>query len=190
MQSTPTTYEVKKMAKAFNQQLIEAVIAKNPGTASNLTVGDVDFGTVEAHSGNGGRNTKITLTAKAESQNFKGEKEFHYTRLVSQDLIGAKAYEQAGSLDLENAVIVTKLNEEMVTKGYADDAFAESELTIEKSEGDSGAKVYTVKVNDAHIKFLAGTIAVFTYSNPAPEKVALSGLEGELDGFTAPGVGG
>lgn len=28
MQSTPTTYEVKKMAKAFNQQLIEAVIAK------------------------------------------------------------------------------------------------------------------------------------------------------------------
>ena len=178
------------MAKAFNQQLIEAVIAKNSETASALTVGDVDFGTVEAHSGNGGRNTKITLTAKAESQNFKGAKEFHYTRLTSQDLIGAKAYEQAGSLDLENSAIVTKLNEEMVAKGYADDAFAESELTIEKSEGDSGAKVYTVKVNDAHIKFLAGTIAVFTYSNPAPEKVALSGLEGELDGFTAPGVGG
>lgn len=78
----------------------------------------------------------------------------------------------------------------MVTKGYVDDAFAEGELTIEKSEGDSGAKVYTVKVNDGHIKFLAGTIATFTYSNPAPEKVALGGLEGELDGFTAPGVGG
>lgn len=91
------------MAKAFNQQLIEAVIAKNSETASNLTVGDVDFGTVEAH---------------------------------------------------------------------------------------SGAKVYTVKVSEGHIKFLAGTIATFTYSNPAPEKVALSGLEGELDGFTAPGVGG
>lgn len=28
MQSTPTTYEVKKMAKAFNQQLIDAVKAK------------------------------------------------------------------------------------------------------------------------------------------------------------------
>lgn len=178
------------MAKAFNQQLIDAVKAKNPDTASALTVGDVDFGTVEAHSGSGGRNTKITLTAKAESQNFKGEKEFHYTRLTSQDLIGAKAYEQAGSLDLENSVIVTKLNEEMVTKGYVDDAFAEGELTIEKSEGGSGAKVYTVKVNEGHIKFLAGTIATFTYSNPAPEKVALSGLEGELDGFTAPGVGG
>ena len=178
------------MAKTFKLQLIEAVIAKNPGTASNLTVDDVDFGAVEAHSGNGGRNTKITLTAKAESQNFKGEKEFHYIRLASQDLIGAKAYEQAGSLDLENSVIVTKLNEEMVTKGYVDDYFAESELTIEKTDGDSGAKVYTVKVNDAHIKFLAGTIATFTYSNPAPEKVALSGLEGELEGFTAPGVGG
>ena len=178
------------MAKAFNQQLIEAVIAKNSETASALTVGDVDFGTVEAHSGTGGRNTKITLTAKEASANFTGSKEFHYIRLASQDLIGAKAYEQAGSLDLENSAIVTKLNEEMVTKGYVDDAFAESELSIEKSEGDSGAKVYTVKVSEGHIKFLAGTIATFTYSNPAPEKVALSGLEGELDGFTAPGVGG
>lgn len=178
------------MAKAFNQQLIDAVKAKNPDTASKLTVEDVNFGAVEAHSGDAGRNTKITLTAKEESANFTGSKEFHYIRLTSQDLIGAKAYEQAGSLDLENSAIVTKLNEEMVTKGYADDAFAESELTIEKSEGGSGAKVYTVKVNEGHIKFLAGTIATFTYTNPAPEKVALSGLEGELDGFTAPGVGG
>lgn len=178
------------MAKAFNLQLIEAVKAKNPETASALTVGDVDFGAVEAHSGTGGRNTKITLTAKEESANFTGAKEFHYIRLASQDLIGAKSYEQEGSLDLENTAIVTKLNEEMVTKGYADDAFAESELTIEKSEGGSGGKVYTVKVNEGHIKFLAGTIATFTYTNPVPPKVALSGLEGELDGFTAPGVGG
>lgn len=178
------------MAKTFKLQLIEAVKAKNPDTASALTVDDVNFGAVEAHSGNGGRNTKITLTAKEESANFTGSKEFHYIRLASQDLIGAKAYEKAGSLDLENSAIVTKLNEEMVTKGYVDDYFAESELTIEKSEGGSGGKVYTVKVNDGHIKYLAGTIATFTYTNPAPEKVALSGLEGELDGFTAPGVGG
>lgn len=177
------------MAKAFNLQLIEAVKAKNPDTASKLTVEDVTFGTVEAYTPTAKsdtRNTKVTLTAKEESTNFTGSKEFHYTRLTSQDLIGAKAYEQAGSLELENSVIVTKLNEEMVTKGYTDDAFAEGELTIEKTDGASGAKVYTVKVNDAHIKFLAGTIATFTYSNPAPEKVALSGLEGELDGFTAP----
>ena len=52
------------MAKAFNQQLIDAVKAKNPDTASNLTLEDVDFGAVEAHSGTGGRNTKVTLTAK------------------------------------------------------------------------------------------------------------------------------
>ncbi|MEN7074303.1 hypothetical protein ABFB94_12030 [Escherichia coli] len=178
------------MAKTFKLQLIEAVIAKNPGTASNLTVDDVDFGAVEAHSGSGGRNTKITLTAKEASANFTGNKEFHYTRLASDNLIGAKAYQQEGSLELENGVIVAKLNEEMVTNGYVDDAFAEGELTIEKSDGESGAKVYTVKVSEGHIKFLAGTIATFTYTNPAPEKVALSGLEGELDGFTAPGVGG
>lgn len=176
------------MAKTFKQQFIEAVIAKNPVTASALTVDDVDFGAVAEYSGEADRNTKITLTAKAESQNFKGEKEFHYIRLVSQDLIGAKAYEKAGNLDLGNSDIITKLNEEMVTKGYVDDYFFESELTIEKSEGGSGGKVYTVKVNDGHIKFLAGTIATFTYSNPAPEKVALSGLEGELDGFFGQGI--
>ncbi|ECD1607202.1 hypothetical protein EWE29_04205 [Salmonella enterica subsp. enterica serovar Weltevreden] len=178
------------MAKAFNQQLIEAVIAKNPDTASNLTVGDVDFSAVEAHSGDGGRNTKITLTAKEESANFTGSKEFHYIRLASDNLIGAKSYEQAGSLDLENDAIVTKLNQEMVAKGYTDDEFAVGELTIEKTDGESGAKVYTVKVNDAHIKFLAGTIATFTYTNPVPPKTALSGLDGELDSFTAPGIGG
>lgn len=181
------------MAKAFNLQLIEAVKAKNPETASKLTVEDVNFGAVELYTPSGeddNRNTKVVLTAKEESANFTGSKEFHYIRLASQDLIGAKAYEQAGSLELENAAIVAKLNEEMVTKGYADDAFAEGELTIEKTDGEHGAKVYTIKVNAAHIKFLPGTIATFTYTNPVPPKTALSGLEGELDGFTAPGIGG
>lgn len=176
------------MAKAFNLQLIEAVKTKNPESASKLTVEDVNFGAVEAYTDESGRNTKVVLTAKEESANFTGSKEFHYTRLASQDLIGAKSYQQEGSLELENATIVAKLNEEMVTKGYVHDAFAEGELTIEKADGDSGAKVYTVKVNEAHIKFLAGTIATFTYTNPVPPKTALSGLDGELDGFTAEAV--
>ena len=181
------------MAKAFNLQLIEAVKAKNPETASKLTVNDVDFGAVEAYTPTGksdARNTKVVLTAKESSANFTGNKEFHYIRLASANLIGAKAYQQEGSLDLENDAIVTKLNQEMVTKGYVDDAFAVGELTIEKTNGESGAKVYTIKVNAGHIKFLPGTIATFTYTNPVPPKTALSGLDGELDGFTAPGIGG
>lgn len=176
------------MAKAFNLQLIEAVKTKNPESASKLTVEDVNFGAVEAYTDESGRNTKVVLTAKEESANFTGSKEFHYTRLASQDLIGAKAYQQEGSLELENAAIVAKLNEEMVTKGYVNDAFAEGELTIEKTDGEHGAKVYTVKVNEAHIKFLAGTIATFTYTNPVPPKVALDGLDGELDDFNAEAV--
>lgn len=179
------------MAKAFNLQLIEAVKTKNPESASKLTVEDVNFGAVELYTPSGegdNRNTKVVLTAKDESANFTGSKEFHYIRLASQDLIGAKSYQQEGSLELENATIVAKLNEEMVTKGYVNDAFAEGELTIEKADGDSGAKVYTVKVNEAHIKFLAGTIATFTYTNPVPPKVALDGLDGELDGFNAEAV--
>lgn len=88
------------MAKAFNLQLIEAVKAKNPDTASKLTVEDVNFGAVEDYTDESGRNTKVVLTAKEESVNFTGNKEFHYTRLASQDLIGAKAYQQEGSLEL------------------------------------------------------------------------------------------
>lgn len=173
------------MAKAFNQQLIEAVIAKNSGTASNLTVGDVDFGAVAEFSGDAGRNTKITLTAKAESQNFKGEKEFHYTRLVSQSLITLTEV-TAETTEVEDSVIIAKLNEDIVAKGYTDDEFKAEELTIQKTDAGEGNFNYTVSVNEGHIKFLAGQIAVYSYKKPAPEKVALSGLEGELDAFTAP----
>lgn len=176
------------MAKAFNQQLIDAVKAKNPDTASTLTVEDVDFGAVAEFSGDAGRNTKITLTAKAESQNFKGEKEFHYTRL-SCDIVG-EVDVTAPATDFDSpAKIVAKVNAAMAEKGYTDDEFGENDLqTISRDE--DGKTIYVVTVVAGHLKFLPGTVATYKVTPPAPEKVALSGLEGELDGFTAPSVGG
>lgn len=180
------------MAKTFQQQPIDAVNAKNSSLEHPLTVADVDFGTVELYSPSGDsdtRNTKVVLTAKEESANFTGNKEFHYFRLVAESLIGTKTVTDA-TTDVANDVIVAALNADMVTKGYVDDAFTAEELEIQKTDAGDGGYNYTVQVKEGHIKFQAGMIATYQYRVPAPEKVALSGLEGELDGFTAPGVGG
>ena len=172
------------MAKTFQQQLIEIVIAKNNQTASKLTVNDVNFSAVAEFTGEAGRTTKITLTAKAESQNFKGEKEFHYTRL-SCDIVG-EVEVTAPTTDFDSPTkILAKVNAAMAEKGYTDDEFGENDLqTISREE--EGKTIYVVTVVTGHLKFLPGTVATYKVTPPAIEKVALSGLEGELDGFTAP----
>ncbi|MLM10827.1 hypothetical protein DPP04_08800 [Salmonella enterica subsp. enterica] len=175
------------MAKTFQQQLIDAVNAKNSSLEHPLTVGDVDFGAVAAYTPTGEddtRNTKVVLTAKAESANFTGNKEFHYIRLVAESLIGTKTVTDA-TTDVANDVIVAALNADMVTKGYAEDAFTAEELEIQKTDAGEGGFNYTVQVKEGHIKFQAGMIATYQYRLPAPPKVALDGLDGELEGFTA-----
>lgn len=177
------------MAKTFQQQLIDAVNAKNSSLEHQLTVADVDFGTVEAYSPTGEsdeRNTKVVLTAKAESANFTGNKEFHYYRIPGDQLIGVKTI-TAETTDVDNATILAALNAEMVTKGYTDDAFTVEELDIQKTDAGDGGYNYTVQVKEGHIKFQVGMIANFQYRLPVPEKIALSGLEADLDGFTAVG---
>nr|DAG31025.1 MAG TPA: Putative virion structural protein [Caudoviricetes sp.] len=176
------------MAKAFQQQLIDAVNAKNGSLEHQLTVGDVNFGTVELYSPSGeddNRNTKVVLTAKDESANFTGSKEFHYIRLVAESLIGVKTVTDA-TTDVANDVIVAALNADMITKGYVDDAFIAEELEIQKTDAGEGGFNYTVQVKEGHIKFQAGMIANYQYRVPAPQKVALDSLDGELEGFTAP----
>lgn len=172
------------MAKTFQQQLIDLINTKNSSLSSALAVADVDFSAVAEFTGEAGRNTKITLTAKAESQNFKGEKEFHYTRL-SCDIVG-EVEVTAPTTDFDSAAkILAKVNAAMAGKGYTDDEFGENDLqTISREE--EGKTIYVVTVVAGHLKFLPGTVATYKVTPPAPEKVALSGLEGELDGFTAP----
>ncbi|EBX3776587.1 hypothetical protein DRV66_09985 [Salmonella enterica subsp. enterica serovar Chester] len=172
------------MAKAFQQQLIDAVNDKNTSLDPALTVADVDFGAVAEFTGEAGRNTKITLTAKEESQHFKGEKEFHYTRL-SCDIVG-EVEVTAPATDFDSAAkILAKVNAAMAEKGYTDDEFGENDLQSISRE-EEGKTIYVVTVVAGHLKFLPGTVATYKVTPPAPPKVALSGLEGELDGFTAP----
>lgn len=176
------------MAKTFQQQLIDAVNAKNSSLDPALAVTDVDFGAVSEFSGEAGRNTKITLTAKEDSQNFKGEKEFHYIRL-SCDIVG-EVEVTAPATDFDSAAkIVAKVNAALAEKGYTDDEFGENDLQTISREED-GKTIYVVTVVAGHLKFLPGTVATYKVTPPAPPKTALSGLEAELDGFTPPSVGG
>lgn len=68
------------MALTLQEAFIELVNTKNPGLG--LTLADVDFGNPIKYIAAEGdvRNTALTLTSKAESQNFTGSKEYHYRR--------------------------------------------------------------------------------------------------------------
>ncbi|ANZ48737.1 hypothetical protein BIZ83_gp116 [Erwinia phage vB_EamM_ChrisDB] len=167
-------------------QLVALFNAKNTGLAQALAVADVDFGAVAVYTpGDGGdtRNSKLTITAKAGSEHFSGEKELHYTRLAGAGLVGNKALtEDQADWDTDEEVLA-KFNADVIAAGKTEDAFVESELTFTRTDGQDGAKVITVAIKAGHIKFIEGDAAVYTITQEVV-KTDLSTTNGELDGFT------
>lgn len=166
-------------------QLVALFNAANSGLSSPLTAADVTFGAVADYSpadSGDTRNSKLTITATAESANFTGEKELHYTRLDSLNIIGAKAVtaDQA-EWDTDEEVLAF-VNADLIAAGLTKDAFALSELTITREDGSSGEKVITVMVKEGHIKCRPASLAVYTVTQPIV-KTDLSTTNGELDGF-------
>ncbi|HCJ5818772.1 TPA: hypothetical protein NU463_004416 [Escherichia coli] len=166
-------------------QLVELFNAANSGLPSPLTAADVTFGAVADYSpadSGDTRNTELTITATAESANFTGVKELHYTRLNLSDIIGEKAVtaDQA-EWDTDEEVLAF-VNADLIAAGKTEDAFALSELIIKREDGSSGEKVITVKVKSGHIKYRPGSPAVYTVTQPIV-KTDLSTTNGELDGF-------
>lgn len=172
---------------SFQDQLVALFNTKNSGLAQALTSADVTFGTASDYVADpaDGRNTKLTITAVGGSQYFTGEKELHYTRMASANLIGNKAV-TADQADWDtDEEVLAFVNTDLQAKGRPDDAFAVSELTFERTDGENGAKVITVLVKDGHIKYQEGTIAVYTITQEIT-KTDLSTTNGELDGFGIP----
>ncbi|QVW28680.1 hypothetical protein pEaSNUABM8_00183 [Erwinia phage pEa_SNUABM_8] len=70
------------MAKTLQEQFIDLVNAKNAGLG--LTIDDVDFSDPSPYDGSGeggnGKNSVLTLTAKATSPNFKGSQNYYFSR--------------------------------------------------------------------------------------------------------------
>ncbi|QVW28678.1 hypothetical protein pEaSNUABM8_00181 [Erwinia phage pEa_SNUABM_8] len=167
-------------------QLVALFNTKNSGLAQALAVADVDFGAVaELTGGSEGRNSKVTITAKAGSTHFSGEKELHYIRLAA-GIVGAKAVTaDLADWDTDDEVIAF-LNADVITAGKTEDAFVASELTISRSGAgtDEDPQVIVVAIKDGHIKYLAGTVATYTVTQEIV-KTDLASTNGELDGFTA-----
>lgn len=170
--------------KSFQEQLVALFNAKNSSLAQALTVADVDFGAAAALAGGtGGRNTKLTVTAKAESTHFTSALELHYIRLAA-NVVGAKAVTDDQADWDTDAEVLAFLNADVIAAGKTEDAFALSELTITRTDGENGAKVIAVDIKAGHIKYLPGQLAVYTITQEIV-KTDLSAANGELDGFTA-----
>ncbi|ANZ48459.1 hypothetical protein BIZ78_gp116 [Erwinia phage vB_EamM_Caitlin] len=166
-------------------QLVALFNAKNSGLAQALTVADIDFGTVSVlDGGTGGRESKVTITAKAGSEHFTGAKELHYTRLAA-GIVGAKAVTAAlADWDTDEEVLAV-LNADVITAGKTEDAFALADLTIGRTGTgtDEDPMVITITINAGHLKYNEGQVAVYTVTEEI-QKTDLSGTDGELDGFT------
>ncbi|MGL5397355.1 MAG: hypothetical protein ACRDBQ_19060 [Shewanella sp.] len=165
-------------------QLIAIFNAKNLSMSPMLSESDVDFGAPAAYNPGGGdtRNTKLTITAKAGNEHFINSKELHYTREISEGVIGPKALteDQAG-WDTDDKVLV-KINADMITVGKTNDGFSVGELTFTRTGGSGEPLVVEVAVKAGHIKYLPGKLATYTITQPIV-KVDLSATDGELNEF-------
>ncbi|QVW55787.1 hypothetical protein pEaSNUABM9_00206 [Erwinia phage pEa_SNUABM_9] len=165
-------------------QLVAQFNADNTSLAQALAVADVDFGAVEAYTpGDGGdtRNSKLTITAKAESTHFSASKELHYTRLAA-GIVGAKAV-TADQADWDtDEEVLAFLNADVIAAGKTEDAFALTDLTITHSDPVDNAVVITVVIKAGHLKYLPGEVAKYTVTEEI-QKTDLSTTNGELNGF-------
>lgn len=166
-------------------QLVALFNAKNPSLPQALVVADVTFGAVAAYApgdGSDTRNSKLTITAVADNTHFTGAKELHYTRL-SSGIVGPKAV-TADQADWDtDEEVLAKLNADVIAAGKTSDAFAASDLTITRSDGDNGAKVIDISINAGHVKYLPGQVATYTITQEI-QKTDLSTTDGELGDFS------
>lgn len=170
--------------KSFSEQLVALFNAGNASLAQALTVADVTVGAVDTlEGGAAGRNSKVTLTAKAESEHFSNAIELHYIRL-SSGIVGPKAVTaDLADWDTDEEVLAI-LNAAVITAGKAEDAFTLDELTITRNGAgtDEDPLVITVAIKPGHLKYLDGTVATYTVTEEI-QKIDLSTTNGELDGF-------
>lgn len=168
--------------KSFKEQLVALFNTKNSSLAQALTVADVDFGAVATlEGGSAGRNSKLTITAKAESVHFTGALELHYTRLPPTFVVDKPVTDDLADWDTDEEVLAF-VNADVIAADRTQDAFALSELTIDRTDGEDGVKVITVSVKDGNIKYLPGVLATYMVTQEIV-KTDLSTTDGELDGF-------
>ncbi|QVW55315.1 hypothetical protein pEaSNUABM29_00275 [Erwinia phage pEa_SNUABM_29] len=172
------------MAKTLQEVFIDMVNAKNPDL--NLALSDVVVGkpTPYTPTGEGDtRNSSLTLIAKDDSPNFKGTKEYHFTRFSFTNPPGEDVYSTA-TTDAQvhwddDAYVLNLIN--MMLPNYKLDA-AEALVTrgeMQPDVGDGPFRDIKLKINPNHLKW-TGAYVWRVYSG----KDNLQWKNGELNGFS------
>lgn len=167
----------------LQEVFIDMINAKNPDLG--LTLADVDFGnptnyvpSVEGDT----RNSALVITAKAESPNFKGSKEYHFFRFNFTHPSGEDT-PTAISTDLQTNWDADTWVLKMFNLMLPNNKLELSDATITRGElqldvNDEEYRDIKLTVNPDHLKW-QGAYVFRVYSG----KDSLVWKEAELDGF-------
>lgn len=167
----------------LQEVFIDMINAKNPDLG--LTLADVDFGnptnyvpSVEGDT----RNSALVITAKSDSPNFKGSKEYHFFRFNLTHPNGEDTWSQAikdlvSNYDTDQKVL------DAFNRNLPNYPLTLEEVTITRSgpidveDGDT-AFDFKIKIDPNHLKW-QGAFVIRIFGS----KDNLSFKETELDGF-------
>lgn len=167
----------------LQEEFIGMINAKNPDLG--LTLADVDFGnptnyvpSVEGDT----RNSALVITAKADSPNFKGSKEYHFFRFNLTHPNGEDTWSQAikdlvSNYDTDQKIL------DAFNRNLPNHPLTLDEVTITRSEpievedGDMAVD-FKIKIDPNHLKW-QGAFVIRIFGS----KDNLSFKEAELDGF-------
>lgn len=174
---------------ATNQMMLVALYnAANTELPHQVTDKEVTFGQPVALE-KGDKNTKVTMTARTESENFKGAIELHYDRLEPGVVGRIEVTDDLALWTGEN-----ELRDRLqfyINKVKPDDSIApgDVEYTTEdqKDEHDSVTlRTVTCTVTEQNLRYKPGVMATFVITPKVVDnRIDLATTDGELDGFTA-----
>lgn len=167
----------------LQEEFIGMINAKNPGLG--LTLNDVEFADPVNYvpTGQGDtRNSALVITAKADSPNFKGSKEYHFFRFNFTHPSGEDEPTTI-TTDLQTNWDADEWVLGMLNRALPNHKLDISDITVTRGElqNDENEEQYRdikLKISPLHLKW-QGTYVWRVYSG----KDSLMWKDGELDGF-------
>lgn len=173
---------------ATNKSMLAALFnAANPDLPHALTEKDFAY-KANPEASDSGKNTKLTIVANPDSENFQGEIELHYDRLDPNVIGQIELTDDLSRWEKQNELLAWV--QYYIVKVKPDDSVSPLDVKItyedQKDEHQNVTKrVVTCVTTAQNIRYLEGTMATFIITPKVVDKrVDLGTLNGELDGFT------
>ncbi|ECD5042945.1 hypothetical protein E1L24_23395 [Salmonella enterica subsp. enterica serovar Braenderup] len=174
---------------ATNQMMLVALYnAANTELPHQLTVEEVSFGQPTALESEG-KNTKVTMTALAGSENFKGSIELKYDRLEPGVVGRIELTDELSSWAEQNELRAWL--QYYINRVKPDDVIHPADVAYstedQKDEHDNVTlRTVTCTVTERNLRYKPGVMATFVITPRVEDnRIDLATTNGELDGFTA-----